>query len=163
MQQAESDEVDEADMDDEEDVQASKVGAQAATKEYYQALKALARGAATKRTVNKANRSGKIIEWLGDRVLPQSDLIDIGNKLILQSAARRFVTPVRGYISGVSKRYRAFRRERQSAGTWYQSGTFDQREVHPLELDVILLATLKAGNQLIDRRNILRAIDSRCH
>lgn len=160
LQQAEADEAEEAEVDDEEDAQAPRVGVQAATNEYYQALRALARSAATKRAVNKASRSGKIIEWLGDRVLPQSDLIDIGSKLILQSAARRFVTPVRGYINGVGKRYRAFRRERQGAGTWYQSGTFDQRDVHPLELDVILLATLKAGNQLIDRRNIQRAIDS---
>lgn len=160
LQQAEADEADEAEVDDEEDVQAPKVGVQAATNEYYQALRALARSAATKRAVNKASRIGKIIEWLGDRVLPQRDLIDIGSKLILQSAARRFVTPVRGYINGLGKRYRAFRRERQGAGTWYRSGTFDQRDVHPLELDVILLATLKAGNQLIDRRNIQRAIDS---
>jgi superfamily I DNA/RNA helicase len=93
-------------------------------------------------------------------VLPQSDLIDIGNKLIVQTSARRFVTPAKGYINGMSKRYRAFRRERQGTATWYQSGTFDQREIHPLELDVILLATLKAGNDLIDRRNILRSIDS---
>lgn len=160
LQQAETDETDEAEVDDDEDDQTQKVGVQAATNEYYQALRALARSAATKRAVNKASRSGKIIEWLGDRVLPQSDLIDIGSKLILQSAARRFVTPVRGYIDGVGKRYRAFRRERQGAGTWYRSGTFDQRDVHPMELDVILLASLKAANQLIDRRNIQRAIDS---
>lgn len=110
--------------------------------------------------MNKVSRSGRIIEWLGNRVLPQSDLIDIGNKLIVQTAARRFVTPVRGYVSGMSKRYRAFRRERQGAGTWYQSEAFDQREVHPLELDVVLLATLKAGNELINRRNVQRAIDN---
>jgi len=160
LQQAEADDAEEAEVDDEEDAQAPKVGLQAATNEYYQALRALARNAATKRAVNKASRSGKIIDWLGDRVLPQSDLIDIGGKLIFQSAARRFVTPVRGYISGMGKRYRAFRRERQGASTWYQPGTVDQRDVHPLELDVILLATLHTGNQLIERRNIQRAIDS---
>ena len=160
LQQIEGDEADEAEVDDEEDSQTPKVGAQAATNEYYQALRALARGAATKRAVNKVNRVGKVIEWLGDRVLLQSDLIDIGNKLILQTAARRFVTPVRGYVSGIGKRYRAFRRERQGEGTWYESSGFDQRDVHPLELDVILLATLKAGNELINRRNVQRAIDS---
>lgn len=160
LQQVDGDEADEAEVDDEEDSQAPKVGAQAATNEYYQALRALARGAATKRSVNKVSRIGKVVEWLGDRVLPQSDLIDIGNKLILQAAARRFVTPVRGYVSGIGKRYRAFRRERQGAGSWYEPSGFDQREVHPLELDVILLATLRAGNDLINRRNIQRAIDS---
>lgn len=160
LQQVEGDEADDAEVDDDDDIQAPKVGAQAATNEYYQTLRSLSRSAATMRSVSKASRSGKIIEWLGDRVIPQSDLIDIGNKLILQTAARRFVTPVKGYIGGMSKRYRAFRRERQGGGTWYQSGAFDHRDVHPLELDAILLATLKAGNELIDRRNIQRAIDS---
>jgi len=160
LQQVEVDETDDTEPDDEEEVQAPKVGAQAATNEYYQALRVLSRSAATKRAVSKTNRTGKIIEWLGDRTLPQSDLIDIGNKLVLQTAARRFVTPVRRYIDGVGKRYRAFRRERQSAGTWYQAGGFDQRDVHPLELDAILLATLKAGNELINRQTILRAIEN---
>ncbi|MCY1165206.1 hypothetical protein D9M73_51070 [compost metagenome] len=161
LQQVEVDETDDAEPDDdEEEVQAPKVGAQAATNEYYQALRVLSRSAATKRAVSRTNRTGKIVEWLGDRTLPQSDLIDIGNKLVLQTAARRFVTPVRRYIDGIGKRYRAFRRERQSAGTWYLPGGFDQRDVHPLELDAILLATLKAGNELISRQAILRAIDS---
>lgn len=160
LQQLEADEAEDAETDEEDEVQAPKVGAQAATNEYYQALRTLARSVALKRVVNKITRSGKILEWLGDRILHQSDLIDIGNKLILQTAARRFVTPARGYIGGVSKRYRVFRRERQGTGTWYQSGGFDQRDVHSLELDVILLATLKGGNELIDRRNILRAIDN---
>lgn len=160
LQQIEVDETDEADPEEEDEVQAAKVGVQAATNEYYQALRVLARNAAIKKTVIKSNRSGKIIEWLGDRILPHSDLIDIGNKLILQTAARRFVSPVRSYIGGVSKRYRAFRRERQGANIWYETSGFDQRDVHQLELDVILLATLMAGNELINRRNILRAIDS---
>lgn len=163
LQQVEVEESDETDQEDEEDVQALKVGAQAATNEYYQALRALSRSAATKRTVGKVNRSGKIIEWLGDRILPQGDLIDIGNKLILQTAARRFVTPARGYLGGISKRYRAFRRERQGESIWYQASGFDQKDVHPLELDVILLATLQAGNQLINqlmnRQNFLSNID----
>ncbi len=160
LQQIEVDETDETDPEEEDEVQAAKVGVQAATNEYYQALRVLARNAAIKKAVNKTNRSGKIIEWLGDRILPHSDLIDIGNKLILQTAARRFVTPCKGYIGGVSKRYRTFRRERQGANIWYRTSGFDQRDVHQLELDVILLATLQAGNELINRRNILRAIDS---
>lgn len=160
LQQVEVDETDDAEPDDEEEVLAVKVGAQAATNEYYQSLRTLSRTAATKRQVNKASRIGKIIEWLGDRTLPQSDLIDIGNKLVLQAAARRFTTPVKRYMDGVGKRYRAFRRERQGTGTWYQSGGFDHRDVHPLELDAILLATLKAGNELINRQSVLRDIDS---
>lgn len=159
LQLVDADESDDAEVEDEDDIQAPRVGIQAATNEYYQALRALSRSASTKRAVNKVSRTGKVIEWLGDRVLPQTDLIDIGNKLTLQTAARRFVSPVRGYISGIGKRYRVFRRERQGAAVWYEPSGFDQRDVHPLELDIILLATLKAGNELINRQNIQRAID----
>lgn len=160
LQQVEVDDPDDGETDDEEEVQISKVGVQAATNEYYQALRVLSRSAATKRAVNKISRSGKIIEWLGDRTLPHSDFIDIGNKLVLLTAARRFVTPVRRYIDGVGKRYRGFRRERQTAGTWYRADGFDHRDIYPLELDVVLLATLKAGNELINRTAVLRAIDT---
>lgn len=160
LQQLDVDEADDNEPDEEEELLAQKVGAQAATNEYYQALRVLARSAATRRTVSKTNRTGKIVDWLGDRILPEGDLVDIGNKLVLQTAARRFVTPVRRYIDGVGKRYRAFRRERQSSALWYQSSGFDQRDVHPLELDAVLFATLKAGNELINRQTILRAIES---
>lgn len=160
LQQVEVDEADDVESDDEEDAQAIKVGVQAATNEYYQALRSLSRSAATKKVISKVSRIGRIVEWLDDRVLPQSDLIDIGNKLVLQAAARRFVTPVRRYIDGVGKRYRTFRRERQGAGAWYQPSGFDQRDVHPLELDVMLLATLKAGSELLNRQSILRSLES---
>lgn len=160
LQQVDAEEVDDTEVDDEEEVQNSKVGAQAAANMYMQALRTLSRGAATKRSVSKVGRMGKILEWLGDRTPSATERIEIGNKLVLQTAARRFVSPVRRYIDGVGKRYRSFRRERQSAGTWYQADGFDHRDIHPLELDVILLATLKAGNELINRQAVLRAIDS---
>lgn len=160
LQQTETDDFDDVEADEEEEVQTSKVGAQAATNDYMQALRLLSRSAATKRTVNKSGRNGRIIDWLGDRILPQGDLIDIGNKLLLQSAARRFISPVRRYIDGIAKRYRAFRRDRQTSDTWYQPDGFDHRDIHPLELDVILLATLKAGSELINRQAVLRAIES---
>lgn len=160
LQQSDAEEIDDAEIDDEEEVQTAKVGAQAAANMYLQALRTLSRSAATKRTVSKVRRMGKILEWLGSRTLPLAELVEIGNKLVLQAAARRFVTPVRRYIEGVGKRYRGFRRERQSTGIWYQTDGFDHRDIHPLELDVILLATFKASNALISRQAVLRAIDS---
>ena len=160
LQQTELDDTEEVDQDDDDDLQVSRVGAQAATNEYFQAMRTLSRSAVTKRAVSKVSRGGKIIEWLGDRLLPQGDLLDIGNKLILQSSARRFVAPVKGYIGGMSKRYRAFRRERQSAGIWYVSDVFDHKDIHPLELDAVLLVTLKAGTDLLNRRNVQRDIET---
>lgn len=160
LQQLDAEEAEDADIDDEDDVQSARVGAQAAANMYMQAIRTLSRSIATKRTISKAGRMGKILEWLGGRTSPTTELTEIGNKLILQTAARRFVNPVSRYLDGVGKRYRSFRRERQSAGMWYPAAGFDHRDVNPLELDVILLTTLKAGNELINRQAVLRAIDS---
>lgn len=160
LQQLDTEEVDDADIDEEDEVQPSKVAAQASANMYMQALRTLSRSAATKRSISKNGRMGKILEWLGDRIPSTAELIEIGNKLVLQTAARQFVSPVRRYIDGIGKRYRSFRRERQTAGMWYTSDGFDHRDVHSIELDVILLATLKAGNELINRQTILKAIDS---
>ena len=55
---------------------------------------------------------------------------------------------------------RAFRRERQQADVWYQSEGFEARDIHPLELDIVLLAILRAAGDLISRPNVLRDIDS---
>jgi len=160
LQQADAEEADDADGDEEDDAQGPKVGSQAAANMYMQALRTLARSTATKRSVSKAGRMGKILEWLGSRTLPIAELSAIGNKLVWQTAARRFVSPVRRYIDGVGKRYRTFRRESQAAGNWYQADGFDHRDIHPLELDAILLATFRGGNELINRSTILRNIDS---
>lgn len=160
FQHSDAEETDDLDVDDEDELQPAKVGAEAAANRYMQALRTLSRSAVTKRAFNKSSRMGKILEWLDGRAPSKTDLVDIGSKLVLQAAARRFVNPVKRYIDAVGKRYRNFRRERQAAGIWYQADGFDHRDVHSLELDVILLATLKAGNELINRQAVLRAIDS---
>lgn len=160
LQQSESDETEGTETEEDDDAQAAKVGLQAATNEYMQALRTLSRSAAAKRVVNINSRAGKIIEWLGDRILSHGDLEEIGNKLIVQAAARRFIAPAKQYIDGVAKRYRNFRRERQAEGVWYTPGGFDHRDIHPIELDAILLATLKAGNELMNRQAVLRSIDN---
>lgn len=160
LQQADAEEADDLDGEEEDDAQGPRVGAQAAANMYMQALRASARSAATKRSVNRTGRMGKILEWLGSRTLPTAELSTIGNQLVWQTAARRFVSPVKRFVDGMGKRYRTFRRESQAAGNWYQTDGFDHRDIHPLELDAILLATFKGGNELINRPTILRNIDS---
>lgn len=160
LQLSDPEETDEADLDDEDEVPPARIDSRAAANMYLQALRTLARSIVTKRPVNKNGRMGKILEWLRGRTLADTELKEIGNKLVLQTAARRFVSPVKRYIDGMGKRYRSFRRERQATGKWYQANGFDHRDVSPLELDVILLATLKAGNELIQRPTVLKAIDS---
>lgn len=163
LQQAQANDAedqDDPDADEEEDATAPRIGRAAALNAYMQAVRAQARAAASKRTVSKASRNGKIIEWLGDRGLTEADRAEVGASLLVQASARRFVNPVKRYLDSVPKRYRAFRRDRQQANTWYRHEGFEARDIHPLELDIVLLAILRAAGDLISRPNVQRDIDS---
>ena len=163
LQQAtatDADDQDDVDGDEEEDATAPRTGRAAALSAYMQAVRAQARAAASKRPVSKSSRNGKIIEWLGDRGLNESDRAEVGASLLVQTNARRFVSPVKRYLDGIPKRYRAFRREQQQADTWYRKEGYEPRDIHPLELDVVLLAILRAAGDLIGRPNVLRDIES---
>ncbi|HBV2379395.1 TPA: ATP-binding domain-containing protein [Klebsiella quasipneumoniae] len=159
-QATEADDQDDPDADEEEDITASRTGRTAALNAYMQAVRAQARAAASKRTVSKTSRNGKIIEWLGERGLTEADRVEVGASLLVQASARRFVNPVKRYLEGIPKRYRAFRRERQPANTWYHHEGFEARDIHPLELDIVLLAILRAAGDLLSRPNVQRDIDS---
>ncbi|EIJ3708039.1 ATP-binding domain-containing protein [Escherichia coli] len=159
-QATEADDQDDPDADEDEDITASRTGRTAALNAYMQAVRAQARAAASKRTVSKTSRNGKIIEWLGERGLTEADRVEVGASLLVQASARRFVNPVKRYLEGIPKRYRAFRRERQPANTWYRHEGFEARDIHPLELDVVLLAILRAAGDLLSRPNVQRDIDS---
>ena len=160
VQATDADEQDELDADEEEDTTAPRTGRAAALTAYMQAVRAQARAAASKRAVSKTSRNGKIIEWLADRGLTETDRADVGASLLVQTSARRFVNPVKRYLDGIPRRYRAFRRERQQAGSWYCNEGFEARDIHPLELDIVLLAILRAAGDLISRPNVQRDIDS---
>ncbi|MGM3159242.1 ATP-binding domain-containing protein [Dickeya undicola] len=163
LQQAQvtdTDDQDDPDADEEEDATAPRTGRATALNAYMQAVRAQAWAAASKRTVSKASRNGKIIEWLGERGLTEADRVEVGASLLVQAGARRFVNPVKRYLDGIPKRYRAFRRERQPANTWYRHEGFEARDIHPLELDIVLLAILRAAGNLLSRPNVQRDIDS---
>lgn len=159
-QATDADDQDDPDADEEDDATAPRTGRAAALNAYMQAVRAQARAAASKRTVSKTSRNGKIIEWLGDRGLTEADRAEVGASLLVQASARRFVNPVKRYLDGIPKRYRAFRRERQPTNTWYRHEGFEVRDIHPLELDIVLLAILRAAGDLISRPNVQRNIDS---
>lgn len=160
QQQSSSVDADEDPDDEDDELSASKTPVEKIVVAYNLAVRAQARAAASRRTLNKASRNAKIIEWLGDRGLTEADRAEVGASLLVQASARRFVNPVKRYLDGIPKRYRAFRRERQPANTWYRHEGFEARDIHPLELDIVLLAILRAAGDLISRPNVLRDIDS---
>ena len=145
---------------DEEEANAPRIGRMAAVSAYMQSVRAQARAHANKKSLGKNTRNGKIIEWLGERSLNEVDRFEVGASLLVQSSARRFVNPVKRYIDGISKRYRAFRRLRQEENKWYLKDGFNQTDLHPLELDVVLLSILRGTSDLLSKPNISRDIDA---
>ncbi|HGS4547271.1 TPA: ATP-binding domain-containing protein [Vibrio cholerae] len=159
LQVVTSDEAEELDEDDDEP-DAPKIGRAAALSAYMQAARAQARSVANKRSISKTSRTGKIIEWLGERGLPEAERFGVGVSLLMQTQARRFANPVKRFLDGIPKRYRSFRREHQQNESWYQAVGYEARDIHPLELDVVLLAILRSAGELLASPNVLRDLDS---
>lgn len=157
---AESDEADDQDSDEDEDVSQPKTPVAKALATYNQAVRSQARAQAKKRSLGKNTRTGKILEWLGDRTLAESDRAAVGASLLVQARARRFMNPVKKYIDGIPKRYRAFRRLRHDESKWYRKDAFSPTDLGPLELDVVLLAMLRSGGELLNVATIMRDVDT---
>ena len=154
-----SDESDDQDADG-EDTNQPGIGRHAAMAYYMNAVRAHARARARKRSVAKASRNGRLIEWLGARIPVEQDLRDMGESLVVQSALRSFTNPVRRYIDRIPRRYRRFRSTRQAENRWYRTEGFNPTDIHPLEVDIIILAMLRGINGLITNARRLHDPDN---
>ncbi|MGZ8257761.1 MAG: ATP-binding domain-containing protein [Methylotenera sp.] len=157
---ADTEDTDDLDGDEEDDNTSSATTKGKAISAYNQALRTQSRSTASKRSINKNSRTGKILEWIGSRTLSATDQNLVGANLLVQARARRFTGSVKKYIDGIPKRYRAFRRLRQSEGKWYNQLALSPTDISPLELDVVILAILKSGNELLSVNNIMRNLDT---
>ena len=147
------------DIEDDEATKPPQRGRVYAENLYMQAARAHAKVQVKRAQVKKAqvkkrknsnpSKNDLLIEWLGDRSLPDKDLKEVGEILRIQSALRPLANPVRRYINEVPKRYRRFRRERQAENKWYKAEKFDSKDIHPLEVDLLLLAMIRSTNDLI--------------
>lgn len=153
----EDDELDQEFEEDEEETQPlnGRKTASATSNAYMRAMRALARSHVSGRTLSPNSASGRLIEWLGHRVLSEDSLSLVGRTLQIQSSLRPLVNPAIKYVEGVLSRYRQFRRLRQEDGRWFHSDGFNQTDISPIELDVILLVMIKASNSLGDRSDKL--------
>lgn len=136
--------------EDEEEATTPRSAIESAVIAYGQAIRALARSFVLKRPLAKSSKNARVIDWLRDRKADLGDLEGIGRQLVLLQNARRIAQPVRRYFADLPKRYRAFRRQRQTEGLWYAE-SFDSREIGPFEVDLVLLSILNAGQLAIHR------------
>ena len=147
--QAEIDDDSDDEFDDDQASNPPRVGRSAAEAAYKAAIKSHARAKAQGRSVKPSTRSGKLLEWLGERTPNKQDLFDIGKNLVLQSLLAKFTRPVRQFVDRVPARYRQFRRVRQKEQKWYRADRPADASIHPLEVDVILLAMMSATDSLL--------------
>lgn len=178
-----SDEPEDPDADDEEEESNQSSGGRTTqtVQHYERAVRAHARARARGRRVAPASRTGRLlewigdrsladaieeaakdadgrlIEWIGDRSLNEQELLEVGKSLVVQSALRRFANPVRRYINGIRGRYRKFRRVRQTEKRWYSGNGFRPADIHPLEADIVLLTVMRATDALITGARSLRS------
>lgn len=160
IQTIDDDDLDDFEADDEGEEAVAKTGRKAAFNTYMQVVRAQARAAASKRSLSKKTRTGKIVEWLGERTLSETDRVEVGENLLVQAGARRFTNPVKRYVDGIPKRYRAFRRLNKGESRWYVKDEVEHQNIHPLELDIVILTILRASGDLLSRSNVLRDVDN---
>ena len=156
-----TDEPEDLDIEDDEEINQPQRGRTGAVTHYMRAVRMHARARVRSQKVSKSKKGGLLIEWLGDRSLPDQKLKEVGEILTTQSALRPLVNPVSRYINGIPTRYGRFRRERQAENKWYKAEGFDAKEIHPLEVDILLLATIRSTDSLIKSAPALGHGDSR--
>lgn len=153
------DDADEGDPDEEEE--APQQGRKAAQAAFLKALRVRAVAEARRRPVSKSSRNGRILQWLEERGLTLPSLADIGERVVIQRAARRLVAAPAVFVRGVPARYRAFRRDRTAAKLWYVEDAVAAGELTPLEVDVVLLALLRNARSMIGDASLQRRLGDR--
>jgi hypothetical protein len=107
------------------------------------------------RAVGRNSRAGKLLAWLEERgAVVNLDPAVLGPMLTALAAVREFNNPVRRHLNGLPRRYRTFRRERQKEGRWYCPDGFESGDIHPLEVDGVLLAMLREAGELLRRSHV---------
>jgi hypothetical protein len=154
------DDLEDADAEDDEEEAVPLQGIRAAEAAFYRALRAKAVGEATKRAPTKASRSGQILAWLEARGADLPPLADVGSRIVLQRAMMQISRAPSNFVTKIPARYRRFRREAFSEGQWYAASPV-AAEVDPLELDLVILAMLRAARQMSGNGPLMRRLGER--
>jgi hypothetical protein len=151
------DDLEDAEAEDEEEEAVPLQGRRAAEAAFYRALRAKAVGEAAKRAPAKASRNGQVLAWLEARGTSLPPLADVGSRIVLQRAMMQISRAPSNYVTKIPARYRRFRREAFSEGRWY-AATPVAADVAPLELDLVILAMLRAARQMAGNGPLMRRL-----
>lgn len=154
------DDLDDPDNDDDDEEAVPLRGLRAAEAAFIRALRARAVSEANKRAVSKTSRNAQVLSWIEERGISISSLKDVGSTILLQRAMARISKAPTDFITKIPTRYRRFRREAFAEGSWYESAPI-AADVDSLELDLIILAMLRAAAQIGEDVQLMRRLGDR--
>lgn len=108
-----------------------------------------------------ASRAGRLLAWLRKRGLDLPDLRKLGAAFLVQRSAQRLARAPNTYISGISLRYRRFRRKLREEGKYYARGALAASDAQPSEVDLILLAMLRTARDMEANGTLMRRLADR--
>jgi hypothetical protein len=117
------------------------------TRGYNQAIRSYAKSKFNGTNLNPKSKNIKIIEWLEDRLINERKLLLLGEKINTLTHLRKFLNPIKLYVNKISSQYKVFRTRKENLH-WYNLDNKISNKVNPLEVDIILLLTLKSLNTL---------------
>lgn len=160
LEEGEISDEDEGEEDEEEEEETPQTRRRSAAFAFRRALRIQARAAVRERKLKSDTTTARIINWVGDRGLDEDKQMKVGKSVVLLSLVRTFVNPARLYFNGLASRYHSYRRTCQSNERWYLAGSIRRTDIHPLELDMLLLSILKGARSLLSLRDVQRNMQS---
>lgn len=148
----------EFDEDDEDEV--ITTANQQAFSDYKKAIRALGKAKFSKRSLPKGSLSTAIIDWLGERLPNQGDLIELGSSTVIMTELRKFKNAEVRYLKGISRSYRLFRKSEEVFKNWFESTPSKPNYIEQCELDILILANLKIARALLKERFVQQRIES---
>ena len=114
------------------------------------AWKTLARTKTTRRQISTNSPDGLLLQWLGKARIPsEDDIAKLSILLMEQGRLRKFLNLERLTLYNIAIKYKNFRKEMAKEERWYKSTPKKPSHIHMRELDLLVLARLQIGNQIL--------------
>ncbi|MBE2993068.1 DNA helicase UvrD [Sphingomonas sp. CFBP 13603] len=115
---------------------------------FIRAMRSRAIAQASARSPAAGSRAGRLLAWLVAQGLRLPDLKRTGEALLVQRAALRLARAPNDYLGRIPRRYRQFRSAMREQARWYADTKSRPQEVHPAEVDLIILAMLRTARAI---------------
>jgi hypothetical protein len=99
-------------------------------------------------------QSGRVIEFIGDRLPPEGQFADVGSSIATRSRLRTLVQAPRTFVLGVPAMYARFRRQTMREGRHFvlneeTTSFFVRNRISPDEVDVLILVMLRNARRVV--------------